>query len=76
MRHHSRTNLAAAAGLAIAVAVLAGAFNVGESVRASLRELAVGRLGATQYAVTSSTTFRETLLPECPLLAFEAVVTP
>ena len=75
MRHHRGTNLAAAAGLAVAVAVLAGAFNVGESVRASLRELAVGRLGATQFAVTSSASFREALLPECPLLAFEAVVT-
>ncbi|HYP08434.1 MAG TPA: ABC transporter permease [Bryobacteraceae bacterium] len=75
MRHHWRTNAAAAAGLAIAVAVLAGAFNVGESVRASLRELAVARLGATQFAVTSDTSFREELLPEAPLIALEAVVT-
>ena len=75
LRHHWRTNLATAAGVAIAVAVLAGAYNVGESVRASLRELALARLGATQYAVTSNTSFREALLPECPLIALEAVVT-
>jgi ABC-type lipoprotein release transport system permease subunit len=74
VRHHWRTNVAAAAGLAIAVAVLAGAYNVGESVRASLRELAIARLGATQFAVTSNTSFREALLPECPLIAMEAIV--
>lgn len=67
--------MAAAAGVAIAVAVLAGAYNVGESVRDSLRALALNRLGATQYAVTSNTSFREALLPECPLIALEAVVT-
>ena len=61
--------------MAIAVAVLAGAYNVGESVRASLRDLALARLGETQYAVTSNTFFREALLPECPLIALEAVVT-
>ena len=75
LRHHWRTNAAAAAGVAIAVAVLAGAYNVGESVRASLRDLALARFGETQYAVTSNTSFRETLLPECPLIALEAVVT-
>jgi putative ABC transport system permease protein len=75
LRHHWRTNLAAAAGVAIAVAVLAGAYNVGQSVRASLRSLALARLGATQFAVASNTSFREALLPECPLIALEAVVT-
>ncbi len=62
-------------GVAVAVSVLAGAYNVGESVRASLRDLALARLGATQYAVTSNTFFREALLPECPLIALDAVVT-
>ncbi len=55
--------------------MLAGAYNVGESVRASLRNLALSRLGSTQYAVTSNTSFREDLLPEAPLIALEAVVT-
>jgi putative ABC transport system permease protein len=75
LRYHWRTNAAAAAGVAIAVAVLAGAYNVGESVRGSLRDLALARLGETQYAVTSNTSFREQLLPECPMIALEAVVT-
>ena len=35
--------------MAIAVAVLAGALVVGDSVRASLRELAVSRLGRTDH---------------------------
>ena len=72
--YHWRTNLAATVGLAIAVATLAGAHNVGESVRKSLRELVAARLGSTQFAVTSATPFREELLPQCPLLALEAVV--
>lgn len=60
--------------MAIAVAVLAGAYNVGESVRASLRDLVLARLGATEYVVTSNTAFREQLLPDCPIIALEAVV--
>jgi putative ABC transport system permease protein len=61
--------------LATAVAVLAGAYNVGESVRASLRDLALARLGATRFAVTSNASFREALVPDAPLIALEAVVT-
>jgi hypothetical protein len=40
-----RTNLAVVAGVAVAVAVLVGAQMVGESVQASLRALALGRVG-------------------------------
>ena len=47
-RHYWRTNLAVVAGIACAVAVLSGALVVGDSVRASLRELAIGRLGRTR----------------------------
>lgn len=56
-----RTNLAVVAGVAIAVAVLAGALLVGESVRASLRELAVGRLGRTDQLIASTQFFRQAL---------------
>ena len=45
LRHYRRTNLAVIAGVATAVAVLAGALMVGDSVRTSLRQLAVSRLG-------------------------------
>jgi putative ABC transport system permease protein len=53
-RHYWRTNLAVVAGIACAVAVLSGALVVGASVRASLRELAIGRLGRTDFVVAST----------------------
>lgn len=59
--YYWRTHLAVVAGVATAVAVLAGALLVGDSVRASLRDLVVQRLGATDVIVVSSTFFREQL---------------
>ncbi len=52
--HYWRTNLAVIAGVAVAVAVLAGALLVGVSVRSSLRALALERLGAVDRVVTSA----------------------
>ena len=52
--HFWQTNLAVIAGVAVAVAVLAGALLVGSSVRASLRSLALERLGAVDAVVTSA----------------------
>lgn len=87
--YYWRTNAAVACGVAIAVAVLAGALLVGDSVRASLRELVLGRLGRTAYVVSASNFFREELVGElsadpqfavaafagaCPLVVFEGVV--
>jgi putative ABC transport system permease protein len=60
-RYHWRTNFAVTLGVATAVSVLAGALLVGDSVRGSLRDIAVGRLGATDSVVTSSGFFREAL---------------
>jgi ABC-type lipoprotein release transport system permease subunit len=62
--HYRRTNLAVTLGVATAVSVLAGALLVGESVRASLRALAVQRLGATDVAVTAPGYVREALADE------------
>ena len=61
LRHYWRTNLAVVAGIATAVAVLGGALIVGDSVRGTLRDLALDRLGATDLVVTSPHFFRETL---------------
>ncbi|HEX8456782.1 MAG TPA: ABC transporter permease [Pyrinomonadaceae bacterium] len=87
--YYWRTNAAVVAGVAIAVAVLAGALLVGDSVRASLRALVLGRLGRTEYVVSASNFFREELVEElrahpqfaaasfaegCPLVVFEGVV--
>lgn len=61
LRYYWRTHLAVAAGVAIAVSALGGALVVGESVRASLLDLALARLGRTDAIVTASTFFTEPL---------------
>ena len=48
-------------GVATAVAVLAGALLVGDSVRGSLRDIALGRLGHTDQVLSSMGFFREAL---------------
>jgi ABC-type antimicrobial peptide transport system permease subunit len=88
--HYWRTNLAVVLGVATAVAVLAGALLVGDSVRASLRNLVVQRLGQTDLAIESSGFFRDQLASDiqsdpqfaragfaaaCPLVAIEGTVT-
>lgn len=59
-----RTNLAVVLGVATAVAVLSGALLVGDSVRGSLRELVLGRLGRASHVVASTGFFREELAEE------------
>src|SRR5690349_13678825 len=61
LAYHWRTNLAVILGVATAVAVLAGALLVGDSVRGSLRDLVLQRLGRTDQAVISTGFFREQL---------------
>ncbi len=61
LKHYWRTNLAVILGVATAVAVLAGALLVGDSVRASLRELALSRLGKTDVMIAGTSFFREQL---------------
>ena len=77
--HYWRVNLAVIAGVAVAVAVLAGALTVGASVRASLRALAVERLGQVDHAVVGSGFFRDELAAafqrSAPLIAMEGFVT-
>ncbi len=59
--HFWRTNLAVLAGVATTVGVLAGALLVGDSVRASLRDLSAMRLGKTAFVLTSENFFPATL---------------
>ena len=61
LAYYWRSHLAAIAGVATAVAVLAGALLVGDSVRGTLRDLAAQRLGQTDFVVVSSGFFREAL---------------
>ncbi len=59
--YHWRTNLAVTLGAAVGTAALTGALFVGDSMRGSLREAAVGRLGRTDYALVAPRFFRTAL---------------
>lgn len=90
LQYHWRTNLAVMIGVATAVAVLAGALLVGDSVRASLRDLFLQRLGKTDHVISTAEFFREQLSRDiqshkqfvsegfqaaCPLIELEGNVT-
>ncbi len=84
LTYYGRTNLAVVLGVATAVAVLAGALVVGDSVRASLRDLVLGRIGRTDTVISAAQFFPEQLsaalaqgqrFSACPLIAFEGMVT-
>jgi hypothetical protein len=81
--YHWRTNLAVLLGVATAVAVLAGALIVGDSVRGSLRELALGRLGRTVSVLTLPSFSRDAIASDlatggvatAPIVATTGMVT-
>lgn len=89
LRYYWRSNLAVVLGVATAVAVLSGALLVGDSVRGSLRDLFVQRLGKTDHIVASTNFFRERLADElqadprftqafsgaCPIIVLNGLVT-
>ena len=56
-----RINLAVALGIAVATAVLTGALIVGDSVRGSLKDLSLSRLGKIDHALVSERFFRASL---------------
>ena len=62
--YHGRMNLAVALGVAAAAAVLIGALIVGDSVRGSLRSLALDRLGRIDEVLVSERFFRTALAEE------------
>ncbi len=76
-----RTNLAIVAGVAIAIAVLSGALQVGQSVRDSLRHLLFERIGSADYILSSNNFFDEKLAEElhsrfesCPIIYLKGIV--
>jgi hypothetical protein len=82
--YHWRTNLAVVLGVAAAVSVLGGALLVGDSVRGSLRDLVLSRLGRTSDVVGSMGFFRDALARDlvargaasaAPLIATRGVIT-
>ncbi len=58
---HWRTNLAVVLGVAVGTAVLTGAMLVGDSMRGSLRETALRRIGPFTHALTAHRFFGESL---------------
>lgn len=54
LTHHARAHAGAILGAAVASAVLIGALVVGDSVRESLREMALARLGKVDFALASN----------------------
>lgn len=89
LSYYWRTNLAMVLGVATAVAVLSGALLVGDSVKASLRDLFVQRLGSTDYVIAAQGFFREELANDiqkheqfaaggfaatCPLVALDGTI--
>jgi len=61
LRHYWRINFAVSLGAAVATSVLTGALLVGDSVRGSLRDLTLARLGEIDHALVSERFFREEL---------------
>src|SRR5689334_5215470 len=57
LQFHARSHLGALMGAAVGTAVLLGALLVGDSVRGSLRDMALSRLGATRSALASNDRF-------------------
>ena len=62
--HYWRMNLLLALGIAAATAVLTGALVVGDSMRSSLRELALDRLGGIDEIIVADGFFRRELASE------------
>ncbi len=57
LTHHARAHLGVVLGLGIATAALVGALLVGDSVRASLRAVALNRLGPIAFALDAGDRF-------------------
>lgn len=61
LMHYWRTGVAVVVGLAIACAVIVGSLVIGDSVRGSIRDTALARLGRIDYALVAPHFFRQQL---------------
>jgi len=64
VRYYWRTGIVVVFGLAVATAVIVGSLVIGDSVRGSIRDRALGRLGSINCALTAPNYFRAALAPE------------
>lgn len=77
LRHYARAHLGTLLGAAVSTAVLVGALVVGDSVRASLRELALRRLGGIHFAIyTQDRLFGQDLASAFPPRAAAGLLVP
>ena len=76
LRFYWRTNLGVLLGVTVAGAILTGALVVGDSVRASLRQAALARLGSTQLALSSPDRFFRAALADEMQPDLHATVAP
>ena len=64
LRHYWRMHLGVLAGVVVGAAVLTGALLVGDSVDASLRGIALARLGDTAHALDTGKRYLDEALAE------------
>src|SRR5689334_6639880 len=64
LRFHARSHFGTLLGVTVGSAILIGALAVGDSVRGSLREMALARLGNTEFALASVDRFFRAKLAE------------
>jgi putative ABC transport system permease protein len=74
--YHWRGNLAVLLGVVVGAAVLTGALLVGDSLRGSLRDLALERLGGVEYALLPGRFFRQELAAKVSGTFFDAKKAP
>src|SRR4029079_15413088 len=81
LRYHWRGNVAVFLGVVVGTAVMTGALLVGDSLRGSLRDLALDQLGGVDEALVANRFFREKLADEvsagrtCPVLILQGSAT-
>src|SRR5437879_4920143 len=76
LRFHWRTHLGVLLGATLATTILVGALAVGDSVRYSLRSLALARLGGIHLALSGQNRFFRTELAEALATELKAPVAP
>lgn len=69
LRYHVRSHIAVIAGVFVAATALSGALLVGDSLRGSLRDHALQRLGPFDAAITTTRSFRQALAKSTELAA-------
>ena len=76
LRFYWRANLGVLLGATLATAIIVGALAVGDSVRESLRAVAVARLGSVQFALNSQSRFFRQELADGISSELKAAVAP